>query len=1265
MRKLKKLAVWAVVLAMVISMLPGMTLITAKAEPATPTLSETYPEATDLMTNGGYMNNSEKAWTDLITVEEMNSLMYTLLYESVSQFDAWKDDDKLYNAGETVNGDSLIRKALYYLGWNDRMNDGRLQAEWTVYFHLTRGIENYDGSAALTREQAAQILLNVLRSNTTYNPNGIKANDTLVALDYVKVSTDGLGRPSYQWQRNGAAVTAVYAHEPIAVIDGTSTWQQMMAATGLTETVSNAIMNTGYWSQRVYGYKFISEGVDGMSGMVYYGIGYDTNALQVKGWVMEIYDTFSTPVMYTDGTNDWRPRTYDILFYCDYLSYVNENHQIQAYIVPGGYGPWGGQPGTEEAVPGYYTMGWSNKTTTIQNLAKAETISGVLTNFDDNTVTVGDTVLQKSVGFNTVGVDLLVPENINKTYTFYLNSFGYLLGIKECSHDAWYEWEHTEGNAHIRYCKSCTLKQTGSCTAGAWEANGADGHVKKCTTCKSVMESAAHTLGSWTYVDENNCKKTCSDNCGYELVLPHDTEVRGFEPSSQIKPGYTGDTYCKNCGTKLATGQEIPKVSHEHIPGEPQKENEVAPDCENPGSYDEVIYCTFENCGEKLSSTHKTVDPLQHLPGTPVKENETPADCESKGGYDEVVYCTRTNCGKELSSTHKETDPTGHKWKETGRVPATATSTGSISYVCENNAEHTKTEVIPAELEGNTSYLEAVELALAMGILDTTKTSWTEAITGAEANQILAALYAAPGFVDPWTPDFPADSTVTGNDFMADVLVPIGWNYPDTMGWIRYNHLAKGLKDDFSATAALTREQACQILLNAMKAIPTYNPATIKANDPGFGLSLVLTGTDAMGRPSYKWQKGDSAVTNIHADTPVAILKGGTLWNDILTAVGYITDPGVVPAVFRWTLNGGELTQPVNKVHLAEGSEAFLSDEYVLEIYTDYSTDRTGYEYIIVCTSGDNAPEIPGGDIPSGPITSIPEVPADVEYTEAVQLLIAIGWLDADADMKGNLTGAEANKILQALYDGPGFVAEWHPDFAANATVTGKELTSDILVTTGWNYNNDALFTRYNHLEKGLSEDYSSSKALTREQAAQIVLNALKSVPTYNTKSFKYLDGGIGLTHVLVKRDEMGRPYYKWQKGGVDISDVYRDTPVTAMKGGIVWSDILNAVGDVGDINIAQMFRAIEEGGDPSQFVSRKHPDYDLFMDEDYALEVYLDYTQAGSFDTYAYTVVVYEGDISIPDTADNAIPMLMSLLCAGSAAALAVLVSQKKKKYI
>ena len=87
-----------------------------------------------------------------------------------------------------------------------------------------------------------------------------------------------------------------------------------------------------------------------------------------------------------------------------------------------------------------------------------------------------------------------------------------------------------------------------------------------------------------------------------------ETELHGAHAATCKEDGYTGDTYCLICNNQIATGTVISKDAVAHMPGAAVKENVVEATSEYGGSYDEVVRCTV--CGNVISSTHKTTDPL-------------------------------------------------------------------------------------------------------------------------------------------------------------------------------------------------------------------------------------------------------------------------------------------------------------------------------------------------------------------------------------------------------------------------------------------------------------------------------------------------------------------------------------------------------------------------------------------------------------------------------------------------------------------------------
>jgi len=97
-------------------------------------------------------------------------------------------------------------------------------------------------------------------------------------------------------------------------------------------------------------------------------------------------------------------------------------------------------------------------------------------------------------------------------------------------------------------------------------------------------------------------------------------------------------------------------------------------------------------------ANHTKTEPVPatgHTAGTPVEKNRVEPSCDVAGSYDSVVYCTV--CHAEISRTPNVIPATGHSW-DSGNVttPATCLTDGVKTYTCQNDANHTKTEPVPA-----------------------------------------------------------------------------------------------------------------------------------------------------------------------------------------------------------------------------------------------------------------------------------------------------------------------------------------------------------------------------------------------------------------------------------------------------------------------------------------------------------------------------------------------------------------------------------------
>ncbi len=157
-------------------------------------------------------------------------------------------------------------------------------------------------------------------------------------------------------------------------------------------------------------------------------------------------------------------------------------------------------------------------------------------------------------------------------------------------------------------------------------------------------------------------------------------EVKNSNKPSCTEEGYTGDTYCKDCGTKLSSGKTIAKTEHTWDSGKITK----AATCTESGT--KTYTCT--SCNTTKTEEIPATGNHQNTELRNVKE----ATCTEEG-YTGDTYCK--DCGTKLSSG-KTIAKTDHIW-DSGRItkPATDTESGIKTYTC-INCNTTRTEEIPA-----------------------------------------------------------------------------------------------------------------------------------------------------------------------------------------------------------------------------------------------------------------------------------------------------------------------------------------------------------------------------------------------------------------------------------------------------------------------------------------------------------------------------------------------------------------------------------------
>ena len=177
------------------------------------------------------------------------------------------------------------------------------------------------------------------------------------------------------------------------------------------------------------------------------------------------------------------------------------------------------------------------------------------------------------------------------------------------------------------------------------------------------------------------------------------TELRNAKEATCTEPGYTGDTYCKDCGEKIGTGTAIPAKGHTEVIDEA-----VAATCTTPGktegkhcsvcneilvaqevipakghSWDKGVITTSPTCSDAGVKTYtctvcsETKTEVLNATGhTPVDVAEQPATC-TEAGHTAGVKCSV--CGATISGI-EEIPATGHTEVIDEAVAATCTTPG-------------------------------------------------------------------------------------------------------------------------------------------------------------------------------------------------------------------------------------------------------------------------------------------------------------------------------------------------------------------------------------------------------------------------------------------------------------------------------------------------------------------------------------------------------------------------------------------------------------
>ena len=230
--------------------------------------------------------------------------------------------------------------------------------------------------------------------------------------------------------------------------------------------------------------------------------------------------------------------------------------------------------------------------------------------------------------------------------------------------------QHTE----IRNKKEATCKETGY-SGDTWCKDCG----KKILSGQTIAKTENHSWDAGKVTTKATCTEegektfTCSI-CGDEKTEKisatghQHTEIRNKKEATCKEEGYSGDTWCKDCGKKILSGQTIAKTeNHSWNQGEITKE----PTCKEEG--EKTFTCSI--CGNTKTEKVSTTD-HQHME---IRNQKNPTCKEA--GYSGDTYCA--DCGVKIFSGQTIAKTKNHNW-DGGVITTepTCTERGEKTFTC-------------------------------------------------------------------------------------------------------------------------------------------------------------------------------------------------------------------------------------------------------------------------------------------------------------------------------------------------------------------------------------------------------------------------------------------------------------------------------------------------------------------------------------------------------------------------------------------------------
>ena len=299
------------------------------------------------------------------------------------------------------------------------------------------------------------------------------------------------------------------------------------------------------------------------------------------------------------------------------------------------------------------------------------------------------------------------------TYTFtsltdsnYL-PFGGNMSKPDCSFVGWYTDED-----YTKRVEKLTINNTTDNMI--LYAKWSDSHTHSWDSGVVTKQPTCTEAGTKTYTC-TSCGKTKTTEIA--ATGHQHTEIRNKKEATCKAEGYTGDTYCTDCGAKVSSGQAIAKIDHtwdngkvtteatcEHtgvrtytcsVCGETKEEETPKTD----HSYDDGTVTKKPTCIETGIKTYTCTvcqkTKTEEIPATGHQHteirNKKEATC-TETGYTGDTYCK--DCGTKLSSG-EVISKKAHDYEVKDRQKPTCTTDGYVLSVCKACGDE-KQEVLPA-----------------------------------------------------------------------------------------------------------------------------------------------------------------------------------------------------------------------------------------------------------------------------------------------------------------------------------------------------------------------------------------------------------------------------------------------------------------------------------------------------------------------------------------------------------------------------------------